>query len=65
MTGNVLIPVIQMRVFMKILWGIVIIVVTVASFEFGRRWEQSMTAEYCASTGKKVSDSGPLYCTDK
>lgn len=61
---NVLIPVIYMRAFMKILWGILIIVVIVASFELGRRWEQSLTAEYCTSTGKKISDSGPLYCTD-
>ncbi|EGI6181767.1 hypothetical protein VW37_004200 [Salmonella enterica subsp. houtenae serovar 51:z4,z23:-] len=65
MADNVLIPVIYMRVFMKILWGILIVVVIITSFEFGRRWEQSLTAEYCTSTGKKISDAGPLHCMDK
>lgn len=50
---------------MKILWGILIVVVIITSFEFGRRWEQSLTAEYCTSTGKKISDAGPLHCMDK
>lgn len=36
----------------KILFALLIIVVAVLSFDFGRSWELSKTAEYCSSIGK-------------
>ncbi|HEI2455712.1 TPA: hypothetical protein SI519_004375 [Escherichia coli] len=49
----------------KILFVLLIIVVAALSFDFGRSWELSKTAEYCSSIGKKLSDSGPAYCVAK
>lgn len=49
----------------KILFALLIIVVTALSFDFGRSWELSKTAEYCSSIGKKLSDAGPAYCVSK
>ncbi len=49
----------------KILLALLIIVVAVLSFDFGRSWELSKTAEYCSSIGKKLSDAGPAYCVSK
>ena len=49
----------------KIIFVLLIIVVAALSFDFGRRWELSKTAEYCSSVGKKLSESGPTYCEEK
>lgn len=37
----------------KIALGLLIVVLVAFSFDFGRRWELSKTAEYCSSVGKK------------
>lgn len=37
----------------KIVLGLLIVVLVAFSFDFGRRWELSKTAEYCSSIGKK------------
>ncbi|OSL29835.1 hypothetical protein EAQG_04484 [Escherichia coli TA464] len=37
----------------KALFALLIIVVAVLLFDFGRSWELSKTAEYCSSIGKK------------
>ncbi|HAK0225046.1 TPA: hypothetical protein H1O46_002026 [Salmonella enterica] len=49
----------------KIILGLLIIGLAALSFDFGRSWELSKTAEYCSSIGKKLSDSGPAYCVEK
>ena len=49
----------------KIVLGLLIVVLVAFSFDFGRRWELSKTAEYCSSIGKKISDAGPAYCVSK
>ncbi|EGI9629936.1 hypothetical protein [Escherichia coli] len=37
----------------KIVLGLLIVALVDFSFDFGRRWELSKTAEYCSSIGKK------------
>ncbi len=49
----------------KVVLGLLIVGLAVFSFDFGRRWELSKTAEYCSSIGKQLSDSGPAYCVGK
>ncbi|HGB4253001.1 TPA: hypothetical protein ACIVG6_001880 [Salmonella enterica subsp. enterica serovar Virchow] len=48
----------------KIILGLLIVGLVAFSFDFGRSWELSKTAEYCSSIGKKLSDSGPAYCVE-
>ncbi|HBC0040240.1 TPA: hypothetical protein JGA48_004542 [Salmonella enterica] len=48
----------------KIVLGLLIVGLVAFSFDFGRSWELSKTAEYCSSIGKKLSDSGPAYCVE-
>ncbi|EPU4335559.1 hypothetical protein ACVW6J_003939 [Escherichia coli] len=49
----------------KIALGLLIVALVAFSFDFGRWWELSKTAEYCSSIGKKISDAGPAYCVEK
>lgn len=49
----------------KIIFALLIVGLVAFSFDFGRRWELSKTAEYCSSIGKQLSDSGPAYCVKK
>lgn len=49
----------------KISLSLLIIGLVILSFDIGRRWELSKTAEYCSSIGKKLSAAGPAYCVEK
>lgn len=49
----------------KVVLGLLIVGLVAFSFDFGRRWELSKTAEYSSSIGKQLSDSGPAYCVGK
>ncbi|CAM7049773.1 TPA: hypothetical protein JLP25_003958 [Escherichia coli] len=49
----------------KIILSLLVLELVVISFDFGRSWELSKTAEYCSSIGMKLSDSGPAYCVEK